>query len=79
MMVRTSDCVYVVRCKDCSHCFELAATDPMMPYKGGKDGFFCDAFDMDFYTPAYNAATYYCADGVRRSVSYGQARKTENG
>lgn len=70
MMVRTSDCVYVVHCKDCSHCFELAATDPITPYKGGKDGFFCEAFDMDFYAPVYNAATYYCADGEWRRTSH---------
>lgn len=66
MIVKTSDRVDVVRCKDCRHCFELSATDPMTPYCGGADGFFCEAFDMDFYTPHYDAGKYYCADGERR-------------
>lgn len=43
------------------------ATDPMTPYDGSGDGsFFCEAFDMEFYAPHYDAATYYCADGERR-------------
>lgn len=69
MICKTSDRVDVVRCKDCVYCFELAATDPLTPYKGGKDGFYCEAFDMDFYMPAYNAATYYCADGKARAIN----------
>lgn len=58
----------VVYCKDCDNCFELAETDPLIPYqhRDGADGFFCTEFDMDFYTPHYNAATFFCADGKRR-------------
>lgn len=64
------DLVPVVRCKDCVNCFELADTDPLTPYehREGVPGFFCVAFDMDFYMPAYNAATFYCADGKRRTA-----------
>ena len=62
------DAVPVVRCKDCAHCFELVDTDPLTPYRHreGAIGFFCQTFDMDFYTPRYDAGTYYCADGKRR-------------
>lgn len=55
----------IVLCKDCDHCFALTAVDPMEPYSGGGD-FYCSAFDMDFYSPSYNAETFYCADGVLR-------------
>ncbi|MBQ3478172.1 MAG: hypothetical protein IJH25_08380 [Clostridia bacterium] len=50
------DFVQVVRCKDCQHCRLL------------NDGvsFECTAWEMDFYAPTYNAATYYCADGKRK-------------
>ena len=71
VIVKTSDRVDVVRCKDCKHCFELADVDPMLPYHGGGNGFFCEAFDMDFYTPAYDAAKYYCADGEGRDALHG--------
>ena len=50
------DLVFVVRCKDCKHC---------QPYKQDQ-GFYCEAWDTDFFTPTYDAATYYCADGIRR-------------
>lgn len=67
IIVYTSDRVDVVRCKDCAHCFELAEyVDLEQPYRGGKDGFFCREHDMEFYTPHYDARTYYCADGVKR-------------
>ena len=53
----------VIHCKDCANCFSLEAVDPMRPYDGSGDGsFYCAAFDMDFYAPRYNAATYFCAD-----------------
>ena len=45
-----------VRCKECVHCLELP----------NGAGFTCSAWDMDFYSPAYDAAQYYCADGKRR-------------
>ena len=52
------DLVPVVRCKDCQHCRLL------------NDGvsFECTSWEMDFYAPTYNAATYYCADGKRRGT-----------
>ena len=57
------DAVPVIHCKDCANCFSLEAVDPMRPYDGSGDGsFYCAAFDMDFYAPRYNAATYFCAD-----------------
>ena len=55
-----------IHCKDCGHCFELAATDPLTPYHGGKEGFFCAAWDTDFYAPHVNPDTYYCADAKPR-------------
>ena len=62
------DHIDVVRCKDCEHCYDLSAKDPMEPYSGAGDGsFYCAEFDMDFYAPRYSAATYYCADGKRRT------------
>lgn len=55
--VYTSDHIDVVRCKDCEHCRLL------------NDGisFECMELEMDFYAPHYSAATYYCADGKRRT------------
>ena len=53
------DLVPVVRCKDCQHCRLL------------NDGvsFKCTSWEMCFYAPTYNAATYYCADGKRRKTN----------
>ena len=62
------DAVRVIRCKDCGHCFELAATDPLTPYHGGKEGFYCEAWEADFYAPNYNPETYYCADAKPRDA-----------
>ncbi len=62
------DAVRVIRCKDCGHCFELAATDPLTPYHGGKEGFYCEAWDTDFYTTHYNPETYYCGDAKPRAA-----------
>lgn len=55
----TVELVPVVRCKDCEHCRLL------------NDGvsFECMTFEMDFYAPTYSAATYYCADGKRRTAN----------
>ena len=55
-ILKTSDRVDIVRCKDCEHCRVL------------NDGasFECAEWEMDFYAPRYDAATYYCADGKRR-------------
>jgi molybdenum cofactor biosynthesis enzyme MoaA len=52
------DAVKVVFCKDCEHCRLL------------NDGvsFECMTFEMDFYAPTYDAATFYCADGKRRKT-----------
>lgn len=50
------DAVPVVRCKDCQHCTLLA----------DGAGFYCAAWHTDFYTPHYDADTYYCADGKVR-------------
>ena len=46
------DMVHVTRCKDCKHCTLL------------DDGvsWSCKAWGMDFYSTAYDAATYYCAE-----------------
>ena len=66
--VQSGELVRVIRCKDCGHCFELAATDPLTPYHGGKEGFYCEAWDTDFYTTHYNPETYYCADAKPRAA-----------
>lgn len=66
--IPAEDAVCVIRCKDCGHCFELAATDPLTPYHGGKEGFYCEAWDTDFYAPHYNPETYYCADAKPRDA-----------
>ena len=57
----TIDAVPVVRCKDCRHCTLLA----------DSAGFYCSAWHTDFYAPHYDAATYYCADGIRRDSNAG--------
>ena len=54
--VPTLDVVSVVRCKDCQFCTML----------NNGVGFFCSSWATDFYSPHYDAATYYCADGKRR-------------
>lgn len=54
--VRASNQVNVVFCKDCRKC------------NVWKDGhsFTCNADEIDYYAPTYDAATYFCADGERR-------------
>ena len=54
--VAAIDAVPVVRCKDCQEC---------TVWKDGHS-FTCNADEMDYYAPTYDAATYYCADGKRR-------------
>lgn len=51
------DYVRVVLCKDCQYCRLL------------NDGtsFECTNHEVDYYAPHYDAATYYCADGKRRT------------
>ena len=51
------DAVEVVHCAECVYC---------QKYNEWGD-FYCQRTDTDFYSPAYDAATYYCADGTRRS------------
>jgi hypothetical protein len=62
--VYTSDCVPVVRCAYCKHCFDLS-NDPMGPYDGESE-WYCERFDRD--TSAYEIDPYrfFCADGERR-------------
>ena len=47
------DAEQVTRCKDCANCFILS---------DGRS-FTCNANEIDYYAPAYDAATFYCADG----------------
>ena len=51
-----ADLAPVVRCKDCKHCRLL----------NDHISFECQEWEMAFYAPTYNAATFYCADGKRR-------------
>lgn len=62
--VYTSDCVPVVRCAYCKHCFDMGS-DPMEPYDGERE-WYCERFDRD--TSAYEIDPYrfFCADGKRR-------------
>ena len=55
--VAAIDAVSVVRCKDCQKC---------TVWEDGHS-FTCNEDEMDYYAPHYDAATYYCADGKRRS------------
>lgn len=52
----TIDAVPVVRCKNCQKC---------TVWEDGHS-FTCNEDEMDYYAPHYDAATYYCADGIRR-------------
>ena len=52
----TLNAVPVVRCKDCKKC---------TVWKDGHS-FTCHENRIDYYAPNYDAATYYCADGIRR-------------
>ena len=45
-----------VFCKDCRFCAIL---------RDGKS-FSCLSSEIDYYTPRYDAATYFCADGERK-------------
>lgn len=54
--VCVSDMALVVRCRDCKYC-------TLLP---NGNGFTCTEWDVDFYSPHYDAATYFCADGVRK-------------
>ena len=56
----------VVHCANCAHCFSLERADPMRPYSGERNGFFCEKLDMEFYAPDYRAETWFCADGIPR-------------
>lgn len=47
----------VVHCAECVHCQRF----------NDRGDFYCEVTDTDFYYPHYDAATYYCADGTRRS------------
>lgn len=62
--VHVRDCVPVVRCAYCKHCFDLS-NDPMEPYDGESE-WYCERFDRD--TSAYEIDPYrfFCADGERR-------------
>ena len=53
----TANAANAVRCKDCRYCRTL------------NDGvsFDCDAWEMSFYAPRYDAATFCCADGKARA------------
>ena len=55
--VPSVDAVEVVRCHACEKCTLLE----------DGIGFHCQAWDTEFYAPHYDVATYYCADGKRRS------------
>lgn len=56
----------VVHCANCEHCMSLEMVDPMKPYSGNGEGFFCMRWDNEFYAPAYRAETWFCADGIPR-------------
>lgn len=56
----------VVHCANCEHCMSLEMVDPMKPYSGSGEGFFCMRWDNEFYAPAYRAETWFCADGIPR-------------
>lgn len=56
----------VVKCQHCVHCYSTAPEDPRPPWTGGDGAFYCEVWDTEFYTPRYNARTYFCADGKRR-------------
>jgi len=56
----------LITCARCAHCFELADTDPMTPWNGGAEGFYCEAWDMDLYAPHYDARTFFCGDAKPR-------------
>ena len=68
MCKENPDYIRVIRCKDCGHCFELNSNYPTTPYCGGKAGYYCDAWDADFYAPYCDPNTYYCADAIPRKV-----------
>lgn len=49
------DAEVVVYCKNCPRC----------KIYGDGHSFSCSEYETDFYAPAYDAATYFCADGKR--------------
>ena len=51
------DAAPVVFCKHCRKC---------TIWEDGHS-FTCNKDEIDYYAPTYDAATYYCADGKRRS------------
>lgn len=62
--VHVRDCVPVIRCAYCKHCFDIGS-DPMEPYDGESE-WYCARFDR--HTSAYeiNPYRFFCADGERR-------------
>jgi hypothetical protein len=67
--VYTSDCVPVIRCASCKHCFDIGS-DPMEPYDGESE-WYCARFDGN--TSAYEIDPYrfFCACGERRDDDAG--------
>ena len=63
-VIKTSDRVDVVRCRDCKHCFSLVQ-DPLLPYDG-EPLWYCECFDDDWYVLDKDPNRFYCADGERR-------------
>lgn len=50
------DAIEVVHCADCVHYQKF----------NELGDFYCGRTDSDYYSPHYDAATYYCAEGARR-------------
>lgn len=60
--VYVSDCVEVVRCKDCKHCFDY---DKKTPYDGECE-WYCKRWNKTFNSYLIDPYKFYCAEGKRR-------------